>query len=158
MAENITGTELGWDDAIEKDGPDYITLPAGDYDFTITNFERGRYSPKEGAKLPPCNMATLFVELDGGLIGKCTIKHNLFLHTNTEGLLCEFFTSIGQRRHGERVTMNWNAVVGSRGRCKVTIRTYKNKSGEDVQINEIKKFYEPDPNKPSAPAYQTGIF
>ncbi len=146
MAENTTGYELGWEDSIEKDGADFIVLPKGDYDFLVTTFERARYSPKEGAKLPPCNMAVLHIDLLGGEAGTASIKHSLYLHSNTEGLLCEFFTSIGQRNHGERVTMNWTAVPGARGRCKVGIRTYKNKQGDAVETNEILKFYEPDPN------------
>lgn len=139
---NTTGYELGWDDEIEKDGPDFITLPAGDYDFTVKGFERNRYSPKEGAKLPPCWMALLSITIEGES-GTATIPHRLYLHSSTEGLLCEFFTSIGLRKHGERVKMNWHAVPGAKGRCKLGVRTYKNKDGEDVTINEIKQFYEP---------------
>ena len=33
--------ELGWDDVIEKES-DFTLLPAGDYDFTITGFERAK--------------------------------------------------------------------------------------------------------------------
>lgn len=143
MNENIKGYELGWDDTIENDSPDYILLPIGDYDFTVTALERQRYEPKEGAKLPPCNMAILTLEIECKE-GTAHIKHNLYLHSSTEGLLCAFFTAIGQRKHGERSRMNWNAIIGAKGRCKVGIRTYKSKtSGEDVTVNEIKKFYEP---------------
>ena len=35
--------ELGWDDEIEKDGGSFILLPAGDYNFTVAKFERGRF-------------------------------------------------------------------------------------------------------------------
>ena len=41
--------ELGWDDVIEKES-DFTLLPAGDYDFTITGFERARHEGSE--KLP----------------------------------------------------------------------------------------------------------
>ncbi|MHB1167040.1 MAG: DUF669 domain-containing protein, partial [Carboxydocellales bacterium] len=75
--------------------------------------------------------------------GVTTIKHNLFLHSITEGMLCAFFTAIGQRKKGDRVTMNWNAVVGAKGRAKVGIRKFKNDKGEELIFNEIKKFYEP---------------
>jgi hypothetical protein len=58
-------------------------------------------------------------------------------------MLCEFFLAIGQRKHGEPLKMNWPAVVGSRGRCKVGIRTWTGNDGSDKQNNEIKKFLEP---------------
>lgn len=128
--------ELGWDDPIENDGPEFVLLPEGDYDFEVIEFERGRHNGSE--KLPPCNKATVHIKIVSKEGETTTIRHNLFLHTKTEGMLCAFFTGIGQRKKGEKVTMNWNKVVGSRGRCKVGIKTYEGK-----QYNEIKKFYEP---------------
>lgn len=161
MAENnTTGYELDWEGAIEHDS-EFVLLPSGDYDFTVTNFERGRHAGSD--KLPPCNKAVLSLEVNDNAGHTATIKRDLFLHSSTEGFLCEFFISIGQRKHGERVTMNWGAVIGAKGRCKVSTRTFKGKDGEDVSINDIKKFYEPDPNArasaPSAaPAYTAGSF
>ena len=53
--------ELGWDDVIEKES-DFTLLPAGDYDFTITGFERARNEGSE--KLPPCNKAVVSIHID----------------------------------------------------------------------------------------------
>lgn len=129
------GRELGWDDQIENDGPEFVVLPEGDYDFEVIEFERGRHPGSD--KLPPCNKATVHIKIQGPE-GVSIIKHNLYLHSITEGMLCAFFTGIGQRKKGERVTMNWNAVVGAKGRAKVGTRVYEGKT-----YNEIKKFYEP---------------
>jgi hypothetical protein len=137
---NNTDRELGWDDPIENDGPDFEVLPEGDYDFEVIGFERARHAGSE--KMPACNKAVVSIRITGAA-GQTTIKHNLFLHTKTEGLLCAFFTGIGQRKHGQKVTMNWNQVVGSKGRCKVGIRPFKNDKGDELKFNEIKKFYEP---------------
>jgi len=144
--------EIGWDDQIEKDGPEFTVLPEGDYNFEIVDFERGRYAG--GDKLPPCNKAVVHIKIQGPE-GMSTIRHQLFLHSITEGMLCAFFTAIGQRKKGERVTMNWNAVVGSTGRAKVGIKKWKNDKGEELTFNEIKKFYEPDENKVE---FQAGRF
>lgn len=143
----ILERELGWDDEIENDGADFILLPEGDYDFTVTGFTRARHGGS--AKLPPCNKAELSL-LIVTPEGQTTIKHNLFLHTKTEGLLCAFFTSIGQRKHGEKLKMNWNAVIGAKGRCKVFIDKYTNDKGEERQNNKIQKFYEPEEIKQTA--------
>lgn len=155
MSEFVEERELGWDDQIENDGPDFILLPAGDYDFVVTEFERQRHNGSE--KLPPCNKAVVSLKFETPE-GTTTIKHNLFLHTKTEGMLCSFFTGIGQRKKGEKLTMNWNNVVGSTGRAKVSVRTYKNKDGEERTINDIKKIYESDENKPAAVGYTPGSF
>jgi hypothetical protein len=142
MANEI-GRELGWDDAIENDGQDFVVLPEGDYDFEVIDFERGRHPGSE--KLPPCNKAVVHIKIQGPE-GVSIIRHQLFLHTNTEGLLCAFFTGIGQRKKGEKVTMNWNKVVGSKGRAKVGIRKHEGK-----EYNEIRKFYEPEEPKGFTP-------
>lgn len=128
--------ELGWDDVIENDSPEFVIVPDGDYNFEVKSFERDRYpgSDREGG-LPPCNMAVLNISIENDK-GVCNIQHRLFLHTRCEGLLCEFFAAIGQKKHGEKLKMDWNKVVGSRGRAKVGHREY---NGETY--NEIKRFY-----------------
>ena len=130
--------ELGWDDEIEKDGSDFVLLPEGDYDFTVESFERGRHNGSE--KLPACNKAILKLRIDTP-DGTALINHNLFLHTKTEGMISAFFTSIGQKKKGEKIKMNWNAVIGAKGRCKVGIHEWTGTDGEKRQSNEIKRFY-----------------
>ncbi|MPW25972.1 DUF669 domain-containing protein [Alkalibaculum sp. M08DMB] len=150
------GNEIGWEDEIEKDSPDFITLPEGDYDFVITDFERARHAGSE--KLPPCNKAVVHIKIETPE-GISTIKHNLFLHTITEGMLSAFFTGIGQKKKGERVTMNWNLVVGSTGRCKLGIRKWKTDDGEERSSNEIKRFYEPtETSTPQQQTFEPGRF
>ena len=143
LGTEITRTEgeLGWNDVIENDSPEFVILPDGDYDFEVIDFERGRHNGSE--KLPPCNKAIVHIRIEGKE-GISIIKHQLFLHTITEGMLCAFFTGIGQRQKGERLKMNWNAVVGSKGRCKVGIRKWTNDEGREMVFNEVKKFYEPE--------------
>ena len=146
------GYELGWDDQTENDSPDFVVLPEGDYDFEVVDFERGRHAGSE--KLPPCNKAVVHIKIEGPE-GISIIRHNLFLHTITEGMLCAFFTGIGQRQKGEKITMNWGTVVGSKGRAKVGIRKWINDEGREMVFNEIKRFYEPaEPSK----RYEAGRF
>lgn len=159
--------EFGWDDTIQEDSKDFITLTPGDYVFTVTNFERGRHTPnpQNPGKLPACNKAiiTLQVETDEGLT---TMTHNLFLHSSTEGMLSAFFGAIGQKKHGEPLQMNWNTVVGSTGVCRVGNRTYK-----DNVYNDVKQMIYADSvdwtkvlnanqaqNQPQAPSYQASSY
>ena len=39
--------EFSWDDAIENDGPEFVTLPEGEYDFQIIGLERKRYQGQQ---------------------------------------------------------------------------------------------------------------
>jgi len=151
------GYELSWDSEIAKDGPDYVTVEDGDYRFTVTQMDRERHPGS--AKLPPCNKAVVHIRLEIP-DGVCTIRHNLFLHSKCEGLLCEFFRGIGQRQHGQRIAMNWSAVVGATGRCHVTKRSFTGKDGQLKWTNDITKFYDPEPGQqPAQPSgYVAGKF
>ncbi len=142
--------ELGWDDTIEHDN-EFILIPEGDYDFKVLSFERARHPGS--AKLPPCNKAILNIEINAPE-GRTLIKHNLFLHTKCEGMLCAFFSSIGQRKHGEQMRMNWNTVAGATGRCKVGIHAWTKDDGSEGKSNDIKRFYE----KEEKPNFTPGAF
>ncbi|NOV01368.1 hypothetical protein [Paenibacillus planticolens] len=135
-----TEREFGWDDTIEKDGGGgFVLLPPGDYYFTVAKFERSRYAGSE--KMPACNQAKLELTVHSPEHGDVTIFHNLFLHTKTEGLLSNFFAGIGQKKKGEPLRMNWNTIVGARGKMKLEIRNYKS-NGEDRSMNQVKTFYD----------------
>lgn len=141
--------ELGWNDTITKDANEFILLPEGEYDFMVESFDRGRHNGSE--KLPPCNKAVLKIRVTSSQ-GEVMLTHNLFLHTITEGMLSAFFESIGQKKKGEPLRMNWQTVPGATGRLKLGIRSYQ-KDGENRQINQIKQFIPKTQQK-----YQAGSF
>ncbi|GAA0382477.1 hypothetical protein [Paenibacillus motobuensis] len=137
--QNNIERELSWDDEIQKDGGDFILLPAGDYNFTVTKFERGRFAGS--AKMPACNQAKLEITVHSPEHGNVVIFHNLFLHTKTEGLLSNFFAGIGQKKKGEPLRMNWQTVVGSKGRLKLEINKFMGNDGQEKTNNQVKSFY-----------------
>lgn len=145
MSDVNNGYELDWDAEIERENS-FVLAPAGDYDFTVIGFSRERHSGSD--KVPACKKAVLSVKIVTTAGDEVIIKHNLFLHSKVEWKLCEFFTGIGQRKSGQRAAMNWNAVMGATGRCKVKVRKYTYNGSEYVS-NEIEKFYEPKESVPS---------
>jgi len=72
---------MDWDDEIQNDGQEFVILPEGDYNFTVTDFERGRFPGS--AKIPACNKAslTLQVKTDDGL---AMIRTDLLLYRTLE--------------------------------------------------------------------------
>lgn len=134
--DNMQDREFGWDDVIEQDSQ-FVEIPEGDYDFTVQSFERERFNGSE--KMPTCNCAklTLMIDLNGRQV---PLETRLFLHSKSEWKLSEFFASIGQKKKGEKLRMNWNTVPGSKGKCKIGFRIYN-----DNRYSEVKKFY-PDAN------------
>lgn len=134
--------EFGWDDVIQQEGPEFVLLPEGLYEFKVTGLERARHTPSVNGKLPACNKAIVSIEVTAAQ-GVATMKHNLFLHSSTEGMLSSFFGSIGQKRKGEPLKMNWQTIIGARGVCKVGIRTYNGN-----QYNEVKSMLYPEDVNP----------
>ena len=147
--DDVVDRELGWDDEISREY-NFILLPEGDYDFTVESYERARFTGSE--KMPACNKANVKIRIES-INGPAYITHGLFLHSRTEGLLCAFFASIGQKRKGENLRMNWTMVPGSTGKCKVGLRNWKDRDGNERQSNEIKKFYPKEEKK-----YMAGDF
>lgn len=128
--------EFGWNDEINDDGSGFVLLEPGEYDYTVTKFERARHPGS--AKLPPCNKAVVTLR-----IGGASITTNLFLHSKCESLLCQFFRSVGARKSGQTITMDWSKVVGATGRCKIAIRDWLGRDGEKRQSNEVDRFLDP---------------
>lgn len=153
---NSTGRELGWEDVIQQDSAGGL-LPEGEYSFVITAVERMRHGGS--AKLPPCNkvILTLGVADEAGNSGQ--LKHNLFLHTKCEGLLCAFFLAIGLRQHGEALRMRWD-IIGRRGRCQISHRSYTGNDGVERKTNDIDRFLEPAaaPATPQSTPYNFPAF
>lgn len=128
---------MDWDDSIENEGQEFVTLEEGDYVFKVTNFERGRYVGS--AKIPPCNKATITVQVNTEK-GIAICKFDLVLYRTLEWKLCSFFRAIGQKKHGEKLTMDWNKVVGSYGKAHFKPRSYTNNYGEEKTVNDIDRF------------------
>lgn len=144
MSEYINDAhEIGWDDEISNDGGQYIVLEEGDYNFTVSAFERARFLGS--AKIPACNKAvlTLAVDTPGGT---AFVKYDLLLWSSLEWKISEFFRAIGQKKHGEKLRPQWGAVVGSKGRGRFKPREYDKKDGSKSKVNDVEKFYDFDPN------------
>lgn len=141
MANNVNDVAMTWDDEIQNDGEGFRVLPEGEYDFTVTDFTRSRFEGSNNMKA--CPKAELTIKIHDP-DGDVTVNENLFLNKKVEWKLCQFFTAIGQRKHGEPLLPNWNAVKGAKGRCKVGIKKWTGKKdGKEYKGNEITAFLEP---------------
>ena len=141
--ENNQNMFLDWNDSIETDGQEFVLLPEGDYNFVVTNFERGRFPG--GQKVPACNKATITVQIQANE-GIAMVKFDLLLYRSLEWRISSFFRCIGQKKHGEKLVMNWNTVIGSKGRAHFKQRKYTNQYGEEKVVNDLDRFidYKPE--------------
>lgn len=132
--EDYRGKEIGWDEEVEK-GEEFTLLEAGDYDFTIETFERGRYEGSD--KVPPCNRALLKVRVTNGK-DSTVISESLLLYDKMQWKLAEFFLSIGAEEVDGRVRMNWNIVPQATGRATIEVRT--DSKDNTKKYNYVKKW------------------
>ncbi len=134
---------MSWDDVLENDGQEFIVLPEGDYTYTVTGFERGQFPG--GPKVPACPKATVTLTIDNEL-GAAIAKVDLLLYRTIEWKIAAFFRSIGQKKHGEKTVMDWNKVVGARGKAHFRPREYNTKDGQKREVNDVDRFidYEGD--------------
>ncbi len=151
------GQEIGWEDEISEEGGEFRLLEPGDYPFTVVSFERKRFPGS--ARMCACNQVALKLDVDG-----VTVEDSLFLNKKTEWTLSQFFVAIGQKQKGVPFRPNWSAICGASGVCRVGVRTWTGKDGEERKSNEVKEYYAPDsdaaraqavPSTPAAPAQQT---
>ena len=137
----ISNAAMDWNDSIETDGLEFPNLPEGDYNFTVTGFERGRFPGS--AKMPPCNKAALTLRVETA-DGTVNVRTDLILNRLVEFRVCAFFRCIGQKKAGERLVMDWNKIVGSRGRAHFKPRSYIDRNGNERQVNDVDRFYDYD--------------
>lgn len=132
---------LDWDDEIEYDGEDrsFVTLEEGDYEFEVTKFERGHYTPKAGAKTPACNQASMTLKVTTKE-GDCFLTDNFPLASTMEWKISAFFRAVGLKKHGEKLKMQWKESLGLKGRAHIT-KTEGSKDG--VYFNNVGYYIDP---------------
>lgn len=108
---------LSWDEDVSSESREFIVLPQGVYDFVITGFERGQFNGS--AKLPPCNKATLTLQIEY-LDLPVSVKTDLLLCRSLEWKLSSFFKCIGFKGENGRIKMDWSKVPGAKGKATLS--------------------------------------
>ena len=133
MAE---GREYGWNDVIKNDDQ-FILLEDGDYEFKIDHYERSR---SKGGKLPPCNMAVVYFNISA--YGDPQLRDNFVMHSSLEWKLSQLFMSVGLKKKGEELRMDWDKLPGLTGKCKITkVKNGEGSRNPDGYHNEIATLY-----------------
>ena len=160
MADNNEVKVLDWDDEITSDGEysgeESVVLPEGNYDFEVIKTEQAWYDGS--SKIPACNMAKIFLRIDGGDLGKALCVENIYLLDKMEWKAAAFLRSVGMKKHGESIV--WRKLVhcdGETGRCRIYVDEYTGKDGEKRQSNKIKNFFDKEEQKPKK-EFKKGAF
>ena len=128
---------LSWDSVLDEDEVSFTLLEDGDYFFKVEKFERAMY--QGGANVPACPKAIVYFEIYNGS-SKVHIHESFLLCKSLIGKLTAFFRSIGLKKPGEKLQMDWSKVTGKYGKCHVTKRFYINKNNVTKTINTIDRY------------------
>lgn len=148
MGKTNNDEVFDWDSEIEIDaeGKEFVILEPGKYDFTVHAYEKGIYeSASATSKIKdgcPMAIVTFKIVTDEG---EAYIKETLYLAQKLEWKLSQFFNSIGMKKHGEKIKMDFKGAIGKTGKCIVTKDKGKN---EGVYFNHIVTFLAPQINMP----------
>lgn len=138
MAEEVKVYD--WEDEISDDGNgNFVTLEDGNYDFEVTKFERGHYTPSANSKTPACNQANITIKIHTEE-GDCYIVDKFPLASTMEWKASAFFRSIGLKKHGEPLKMRWTETIGCKGRAYIKKTPGKK---DDIFFNNVDHYNDP---------------
>ena len=161
MADNEMRT-FDWDDVStiteeeERGGAESVVLPDGKYPFEVIKVEKAYYDGS--AKIPACNMAKIYMRVDGGELGTSLVVENIYLAEEFQWKAAAFFRSIGLKKHGEDI--QWKKLVqcdGEKGRCEIYVDEYEGRDGKTHTSNKLRKFFDKEEEAPKK-AFTKGSF
>lgn len=157
---NVEQKAMDWDDVIKDDGEysgeETVVLPEGNYPFEVIKTEKSWYDGS--SKIPACNMAKVYLRVDGGELGKTLCVENIYLLDRLEWKAAAFLRSVGMKKHGEPT--QWRKLVqcdGESGRCHIYVDEYTGRDGQTKQSNKVKNFFDKEEEKPKK-AFTKGDF
>ena len=151
-----------WDDEVEltedqeRGGQETSILPDGKYPFEVIKTEKQWYDG--GQKIPACNMAKVFLRIDGGELGTGFVAENIYLAEGFEWKAGAFLRAIGVRSHGDKLEFRKLLHCdGEKGRCEIYIDEYEGRDGKTHQSNKLKRFFDKEEEAPKK-AFKKGAF
>ena len=147
--------QLDWNSEISNDGGDFKVLEPGTYPFTIKAIEKTYFNGS--AKIPACPKAVVTLRVGQGAEAS-DVTDGLLLDDSLEWKLCQFFTAIGSRTHGQKLRMNWDDsyLIGKTGYVEIETRTYTKNDGTEGRANQVKAYIDPADMPTAKPAASAG--
>ena len=138
---------FGWDDKIDPTEKERVLLPKGPAMFAVTKLERTRGNFSDCGTVNIAKVTLQATSLAEGAPAEAEeITVNLPLVPKMKWKIVQFFTAIGQRKHGDagEFQPNWSKVEGEMGRCEVDHRDWVKKDKTTIKVNDVKTFLAPE--------------
>jgi hypothetical protein len=130
---------LSWNSECSQES-EYNLMPENtEVSFDVVGFERA--TTRKGAPMAKLTLKCKNTETDS----VTTVKDKLVLMRSCEWKICQFFTCLGLRKHGEKSVPKWDAVLGSKGLARLGIEEWQTDSGDARERNIVKSYLDPVP-------------
>jgi hypothetical protein len=137
---------FGWEDKVDPAEKPRPIVPEGPAMFTVLDWKRdrgncGKYGTQNVAKIKM--LVSTMVEGDNT---EAEIEENIWLVQDLKWKFLQFFTAIGQRKHGDKgeFVANWSKIKGEVGRCVINHREFDKRDGSKGIAHNIKEFLAPE--------------
>ena len=137
---NIDNSVMDWNDVIEDDGQEYVLLLKRIITslLLILKKEDSLVVQKFLLQIKKQNQFKFFLKWVLPQWNLTWFSQNLLLGK----YLLSFVQSV--KRKWWKITMDWNKVLGAKGRAHIKQKVYTNQSGEEKNINDLDYFIDYD--------------
>lgn len=139
----MSDANLAWDSEVSQESEFNLMPDNSEVSFEVTAFERAL--TKKGAPMAKLTLKCTNLESKAS----STVKDTLVLMRSCEWKICQFFTCVGLRKHGDKGIPKWDALVGAKGMARLGIEEWQSQQGDTFERNIIKNYLSPiDENSP----------
>jgi len=133
-------TTIDWDSEIPTDEgrSDFVTLPDG----TECTFEVKKFAKDRSQAGDPMAKLELICTSDDGR--RSYVHENLTLSSRAIFRVRKFGVAIGQLALNEPGRIDWDAVPGAVGRCRLTTEKWTRRDGTETESNKVKEWMAPE--------------
>jgi hypothetical protein len=132
-------TTMDWDSEIPMDAgrSDFFTLPDGtECAFEVKKFDKDRSQAGD----PMAKLEMICTADDGR---RAYVHENLTLSSRAIFRVRKFGVAIGQLAPNEPGRIDWDAVPGVAGRCRLTTEKWTRRDGTEAESNKVKEWLAP---------------
>lgn len=136
---------MSQDRELSMDAPQYLdpsldefqVLNPGEYDFTVVNWTKERYSSEKIAECTKVEV-TLRLSQNGEEFGE--VRDKFYMLESRVKNIVSFFKGVGSLSHDGRVLVDWGTVIGKSGRLTLKIREWQY-NGKTMRGNDVAKYH-----------------
>ena len=130
---------LSWGSEVSQESEITLMPENTEVGFEIVGFERA--TTRKGAPMAKLTLKCTNPDTEQ----TTTVRDTLVLMRSCEWKICQFFTCLGLRQHGEKSIPKWEAVLGSKGLARLGVEEWQTDSGDNRERNIVKSYLDPAP-------------